>query len=592
MIRRQITIAFLLVSVASLLASGILSFVQLHNVRAITEESLIETAYENLQSLADETGRVVDRRLQKYSDELSIMRDYLSDIYANPDQYKPVDAPYLYAIPKDVLTFYYFTDPNTTANMDEVRLLGNAKNIFAPVKKAFPEIDNIYFASENGINMQYDSNGYTMRDSVLKKAVSLRGRVWYLSAKESGGTVITDAYKSVTGTGYVITLSTPLFSDGAFKGVLGMDIPLDTLDIVIDSITVGESGRAELIPNTEAQPAHEPGMLTATSKLTLTAWTVLYSIKESEVTEPVKEVDDRISQSIVLFALLLLTILILTAMGANIYANHLSVPLTALAVEKERISAELGVATHIQSSMLPHIFPPFPHRKEIDIFGIMDPAREVGGDFYDFFLIGEKKLAVVIADVSGKGVPAALFMVIAKTLLSNYALMDKSPKEVFETVNNTLCENNDEGLFVTCFMGYLDLETGELVSVNAGHNPPLLKRDGEYEYYKTKHGLVLAGMEDTVYEESETVLEPNDILYFYTDGVTEADNLSGEFYGEQRLLDTMNRNRDTSIEELCANVRKDVAAFAGEAPQADDITMLALRFNGTKAHDTNELASV
>jgi sigma-B regulation protein RsbU (phosphoserine phosphatase) len=570
------------VSVASLLASGILSFAQLQSVRGITEESFIETAYENLQSLADETARVVDRRLQKYSDELSIMRDCLSDIYTNPDRYKPADAPYLYAIPKDTLAFYYFTDPNTSANMNEVRLLGNAKRIFAPVKKAFPEIDNIYFASENGINMQYDSNGYTMRDSVLKKAVPMRGRVWYLSAKESGETVITDAYKSVTGTGYVITLSTPLFSGGAFKGVLGMDIPLDTLDVVIDSITIGESGRAELFPSAGELPADGPGMLTATSQLALTGWTVLYSIKESEAIAPVKAVDDRISQSITLFALLLMAILILTAMAANIYANRLSVPLTALAVEKERISAELDVATHIQSSMLPHIFPPFPHRKEIDIFGIMDPAREVGGDFYDFFLIDEKKLAVVIADVSGKGVPAALFMVIAKTLLANYALMGKSPKEVFETVNNILCENNDEGLFVTCFMGYLNLETGGLVSVNAGHNPPLLKRGGEYEYYKTKHGLVLAGMEGAVYPESETVLEPGDILYFYTDGVTEADNLSGEFYGEQRLLDTMNRNRGTGIEELCANVRQDVAAFAGEAPQADDITMLAIRFNGKK----------
>jgi sigma-B regulation protein RsbU (phosphoserine phosphatase) len=274
--------------------------------------------------------------------------------------------------------------------------------------------------------------------------------------------------------------------------------------------------------------------------------------------------------------------LVLTAIAANLYAKHIAVPLTAIAVEKERISAELDVATHIQSSMLPHIFPPFPHRKEIDIFGVMDPAREVGGDFYDFFLIGEKKLAIVIADVSGKGVPAALFMVIAKTLLSNYALMDKSPKEVFETVNNTLCENHDAGLFVTCFMGYLDLETGELVSVNAGHNPPLLKRGGAYEYYQTKRGLVLAGMEDTVYTESKVVLEPNDVLYLYTDGVTEADNRSGELYGGQRLLDAMNRNRDTNIEELCANVREDVAAFADGAPQADDITMLAIRFNGKK----------
>ncbi|MDR1329763.1 MAG: PP2C family protein-serine/threonine phosphatase, partial [Oscillospiraceae bacterium] len=267
------------------------------------------------------------------------------------------------------------------------------------------------------------------------------------------------------------------------------------------------------------------------------------------------------------------------------YAKRISVPLTALAVEKERISAELDVAKQIQSSMLPHIFPPFPHRKEIDIFGIMEPAREVGGDFYDFFLIDDKKLAVVIADVSGKGVPAALFMVIAKTLLSNYALMGKSPKEVFETVNNILCENNDAGLFVTCFMGYLDLESGEFVSVNAGHNPPLLKRGGAYEYYKTKRGLVLAGMENTAYAESRIVLEPNDVLYLYTDGVTEADNEAKELYGERRLLETMNKNKNRGIKDLCAGVREDMALFADGALQADDITMLAISFNGKSQND-------
>jgi sigma-B regulation protein RsbU (phosphoserine phosphatase) len=272
----------------------------------------------------------------------------------------------------------------------------------------------------------------------------------------------------------------------------------------------------------------------------------------------------------------------LTTIAANVYAKHIAVPLTALAVEKERISAELDVATRIQSSMLPHIFPPFPHRKEMDVFGIMEPAREVGGDFYDFFLIDDKTLAVVIADVSGKGVPSALFMVIAKTLLSNYARMGKSPKEVFETTNNTLCENNDAGLFVTCFMGYLNLETGEFISVNAGHNPPLLKRDGVYEYYETKRSLVLAGRENIVYAESRTVLEPSDVLYLYTDGITEADNRAKELYGKQRLLESINKNKNADVVKLCADIRQDVAVFADGAQQADDITMLAVQFNGEK----------
>jgi sigma-B regulation protein RsbU (phosphoserine phosphatase) len=562
-------------------ASGILSLIQLNSVRNITEESLIDTAYANLQSLADETGSTIDRRLKKYADELSVIRDYVSDIYANPDRYKPVDVPYVYDVPQGALTFHYFPEPGMSVDMDEVRLLGNAIKVFEPMKKAFPGITSIYLASENGINLQYDDDGYEKRKTIIEDAVAMRGRIWYPSAQNADGAVISDVYDNITGIGGTIAFSAPVVVNGEFKGVVGLDILLDELNREVASISVGGSERAALIANAGAQPETEPGMLATTSKLTLTDWTVLYTVPESEVTAPVKDVDDRIARTILQFSVLLVLILALTTLAANIYAESISVPLTATAVEKERISAELDVATQIQSSMLPHIFPPFPHRKEIDIFGIMDPAREVGGDFYDFFLIDDKKLAVVIADVSGKGVPAALFMVIAKTLLANYALMGKSPKDVFEVVNNILCENNDAGLFVTCFMGYLDLETGEFVSVNAGHNPPLLKRGGAYEYYKTEHGLVLAGMEKTAYPESRIILQPNDVLYLYTDGVTEADNILKELYGERRLLETVNKNRNMGIEELCAGIRKDVALFANGLRQADDITMLAIMFNGT-----------
>jgi sigma-B regulation protein RsbU (phosphoserine phosphatase) len=588
MIRRRITVAFLTVSIISLVASGILSLVQLDSVRNITEESLIETAHTNLQSLADETGNTIDRRLQKYSDELSVVRDYLSDIYLNPDQYKPVDVPYVYDIPKGALAFHYFPEPGVSVDLDEVRLLGNAGKVFAPMKDAFPGITSIYFASEDGINLQYDDDGYEKRKAIIEDAVPMQGRIWYSSARESYTTVISDVYENITGIGGTVAFSAPVFASGEFKGVVGLDILVNELNREIALISVGRNERAELLTDAGVRPAAEPGMLVRTSKLTLTDWTVLYSIPESEVTTPVKAVDDRIFGSILLFVVLLVLILVFTAIAANLYARRIAVPLTALAVEKERIGAELDVATQIQSSMLPHIFPPFPHRNEIDLFGIMEPAREVGGDFYDFFLIDDKKLAVVIADVSGKGVPAALFMVIAKTLLSNHALMGKCPKDVFETVNNTLCENNDAGLFVTCFMGYLDLETGEFVSVNAGHNPPLMKRDGAYEYYKTKHGLVLAGMEDSVYPESKIVLQPNDVLYLYTDGVTEADNESKELYGEQRLLETMNKNKDLDIEELCVEIRQSVAIFADGALQADDITMLAVRFNGIAARTSDD----
>ncbi len=249
--------------------------------------------------------------------------------------------------------------------------------------------------------------------------------------------------------------------------------------------------------------------------------------------------------------------------------------------EKERIGAELSVATSIQASMLPCIFPAFPHRKEFDIYATMLPAKEVGGDFYDFFMIGEDKLAVVIADVSGKGVPAALFMVIAKTLIKNNAQEAKAPQEVFKTVNNLLCENNDACMFVTAFMGVLDIPTGKFTYVNAGHNAPLIKRvGGEYSFLKTKPAFILAGFEGTAYSEDETKLLAGDVIYLYTDGVTEAMNKKNELFSDLRLLETVNRYKDSPIKELLSSVKNEIDIFAEGAQQADDITMLALQIKG------------
>jgi sigma-B regulation protein RsbU (phosphoserine phosphatase) len=251
--------------------------------------------------------------------------------------------------------------------------------------------------------------------------------------------------------------------------------------------------------------------------------------------------------------------------------------------DKERIATELNVATNIQASMLPHIFPPYPDRNEFDLFGSMEPAKEVGGDFYDFFLADEHTLAVVIADVSGKGVPAALFMVIAKTLIKNNAQMGKSPKEVFEEVNNILCENNEGGMFVTTFMGYLDVLTGDFEYVNAGHNPPCIKRaGGEWQYLPCRPGFVLAGMEDMMYKPQTITLGKNDMLYMYTDGVTEAVDQVEELYGETRLLDVLNKNKSASITEVVQTVRDDIKDFANGAEQADDITMLMLEYYGKR----------
>ena len=264
--------------------------------------------------------------------------------------------------------------------------------------------------------------------------------------------------------------------------------------------------------------------------------------------------------------------------------------LTAVTAEKERIGAELNVATQIQADMLPRIFPPFPDRQEFDIYATMTPAKEVGGDFYDFFLVDQDHLAVVMADVSGKGVPAALFMVIAKTLIKNHAQAGMAPSRVFETVNNQLCENNEAGMFVTAFLGILEISTGRFTYVNAGHNPPLAALGGQpYDWLPSKRGFVLAGMENVHYRQQEITLLPGDRLFLYTDGVTEALDPDNALYSDSRLQAFFNEVdlADKSLEEQLALLHQDIAAFAAGAEQADDITMLLLRINETDGRNEN-----
>jgi len=247
--------------------------------------------------------------------------------------------------------------------------------------------------------------------------------------------------------------------------------------------------------------------------------------------------------------------------------------------EKERIGTELDIARQIQESMLPCIFPPFPDRPEFEIFATMMPAKEVGGDFYDFYLVDDDRLAVVIADVSGKGVPAALFMVITKILIKSNAQQGKSPEEVFRTVNNLLCENNETGMFVTAFMGLLDIPSGKFTYANAGHNPPLFRRAaGKYEYLKTRTGFVLGGLEGFNYTQEELIFKPDDGVYLYTDGVTEAMDCEGNLFSSKKLEDTINYHKDTDQMGMLRSIKQEIDKHADGADQADDITMLTLTY--------------
>lgn len=250
--------------------------------------------------------------------------------------------------------------------------------------------------------------------------------------------------------------------------------------------------------------------------------------------------------------------------------------------ETSRIEAELSMATRIQADMLPNIFPAFPDRKEFDIYASMSPAKEVGGDFYDFFLIDDDHLGIVMADVSGKGVPAALFMMASKIVIQNYTVMNTSPKTALETANDHICQNNREEMFVTVWLGILEISSGILRAVNAGHEYPILKEPGgEYRLFKDKHGFVVGGMEGTKYPEYEIRLEKGSMLFLYTDGVVEATNADEVLFGTDRLLLALNGSESDVSKNTVEHVGRAVDAFVKEAPRFDDLTMLCIRYNGT-----------
>ena len=242
---------------------------------------------------------------------------------------------------------------------------------------------------------------------------------------------------------------------------------------------------------------------------------------------------------------------------------------------------ELNMATDIQAGMLPSIFPAFPYRPEFDIHASMDPAKEVGGDFYDFFMIDEDHLAMVIADVSGKGVPAALFMMSSKILINDHAIIGGTPAEILERVNRQVYANNKAHMFVTVWLGILEISTGKLISSSAGHEYPMINVSGKYELLKDKHGLAIGAMGKSKYKNTEIQLKKGDSIFVYTDGVAEATDANNELFGTERTVDALNAiPAGVSQKELLEGVRAAVDAFVKEAPQFDDLTMLGLKYNG------------
>ena len=258
-----------------------------------------------------------------------------------------------------------------------------------------------------------------------------------------------------------------------------------------------------------------------------------------------------------------------------------------ITAENERINTELSLAARIQTNMLPNVFPPFPERKDMDIFASMDAAKEVGGDFYDFFLTDEDHLCLVMADVAGKGVPAALFMMACKIILGNYAMLGQSPAQVLETANTAVCANNKADMFITVWIGILDLRTGILKAANAGHEyPVIMQPGGKFELLRDKHGFVIGGMAGMHYKEYTVQMQPGAKLFLYTDGVPETTDSNGSMFGLERMLDALNTDTAASPKAVLGNIRRAVDDFVGDAEQFDDLTMLCMEYKGPSEKDS------
>jgi serine phosphatase RsbU (regulator of sigma subunit) len=263
--------------------------------------------------------------------------------------------------------------------------------------------------------------------------------------------------------------------------------------------------------------------------------------------------------------------------------NEYIINLKETTAAKERIQSELNVGKEIQRRMLPHVFPAFPHRSEFDIFAIMEPAKEVAGDFYDFFFIDEQHFCFIISDVSGKGVPSALFMVITKTLLQAEAQRNYPLHQVVANVNNALSKNNDTAMFATTFVGILDVNTGDLQIVNAGHNPPIIGNDIDgYNYISVDQNIALGIFDNFKFKRNQIKINKGDKILLYTDGITEAFNEAGEQFSEGRLLEIMNMSKSETSEQLVMNIRQEIKKFVKDAEQSDDITILAVSYYGNK----------
>lgn len=676
-IRRKVQSMVLLISVAALVITSLVGIMSMVRIQKQSEVALVERTENILSNTAVSKAELADSEFGKYAGYIRNFAEYTHGLYANREEYKkkmvyPADSANegIYSMQRGLAS----TNIRLNDVKEELCLLGNLEQAFYPVISDNSDvITTIYIGTESGIIISYDTYANSgIQEGSTETYYDYFDSSWYTQAKEAGEVCFTDVYQDSFGKGLMISCAAPFYgADDEFAGVVCMDIRITDLYDAIVEMNLGDDPEAYaflvdsqgnvISPEAEAETIYnrkdlddqvlayieektagvsrtESGFYYACAPVKMVSWMLCTRVPESMVLAPVRAMDQEIINSILIFLIVLVGMIVIVTLVVRTFALRLTEPLLALGkdakeisggnleyrakvyendeigdlagnfnemavslkkyiedlthvtAEKERIGAELNVATQIQADMLPSIFPAFPERSEFDIYATMNPAKEVGGDFYDFFLVDDDHLAMVMADVSGKGVPAALFMVIAKTLIKNRALMGDSPAEILHNVNEQLCEGNEAELFVTVWLGILEISTGKGMAANAGHEHPVIRRgDGSYELVVYRHSPAVATMEGLRFREHEFEMHPGDSLFVYTDGVPEATNASDELFGSDRMLAALNKNPKAEPSELLCTVKEEIEQFVGDAPQFDDITMLCLSYIGSGGTEVSEL---
>lgn len=586
---RQFSALFIVFALATILVSGVMTFInqtnEYHGECVRNLEQLTTFLSELIGKEGDDFANIKGW-YASHPGELEIPRDFFSDL--------PVSREKFYDYLKEHYNGRTYGSDLFFADLDEegqrlctVYRFEHWFSTFFDATKSF-NLSYVYFiypeeGKDHIMNYMYDATLETTTGKDGSEILKLGDQIYedpndykYMWQAWETGKAPSGFDSTNNQFGYVYTYSYPIVIDGNKVGVLCADISVDAVKLTI-------------LSNVASQ--------TLVSMLVVVIGTIIlfYFLRsrilkrifklEEEIAKYTGTKDPTIAKEI------------LANKGWNDEIGSLSEGsagmiteleehmrnLQKITAERERISAELGVATQIQADMLPRIFPAFPQFDEFELYASMDPAKEVGGDFYDFFMVDDRHLALVIADVSGKGVPAALFMVIAKTLIKNRLQMGEEPAVAIGNVNEQLCEGNDAGMFVTVWTAVIDILTGDGVEVNAGHEyPAVYRKGGKFELIKTKHSPAVAVMEGMRFKQSEFHLDPGDMVFMYTDGATEATNAENQLFGEQRLTDALNRHLDLEPKDLLPAMRKEIDAFVADAPQFDDLTMLCMTFRGKK----------